>query len=88
MILVADLGGRCLFKRIDADELSAAAFIFELHNTFDKRKQSVILPATDILSGFPLGAPLPRKNVATEHTLTAKLLQPQSLGLLVAAVTR
>jgi len=88
VILVADLGGRCLFERIDADELSTAAFVFKLHNTFDKRELSVIFPTTDILSGFPLGAPLTRKNVATEHTLAAKLLQPQSLGLRVATVTR
>ena len=54
---------------IDADELSAAAFVFKLHNSLDKRKQSVILPTTDILSGFPLGTPLTRKNLPPAHAL-------------------
>jgi hypothetical protein len=73
------LRGGSLLKRIDANKLSGAAFVFKLNHAFDQRKQRVIFAATNVLSRLPLGASLPRKDVSTQDMLAPKLFQTQSL---------
>src|SRR6202012_4456476 len=53
-----------------------------------QREQGVVFTQTHVLAGMPFRAPLARKNVAGDHLLAAKNLDPQPLTVRVAAVTR
>jgi hypothetical protein len=70
-----------LLQWINADELAGATFVFKLDDAIDQCKQRIILAAADIVAGFPLGATLARDDVAAENSLTAKLLQAETLRL-------
>src|SRR5690242_7115923 len=77
-----------LLQGIDADELAGTALVLKLHHTVDQSKERVVLAAADVVAGFPLRAALTRDDVAAEYVLAAKFLEPQTLRLRVASVTR
>jgi hypothetical protein len=70
-----------LLQWINADELSGPALVFKFDNAVDQSEQRIILAATDVIPGFPLRATLARNDVATENSLTAKLLETEPLRL-------
>src|ERR1044072_8900167 len=77
-----------LLQWIKAHELAGAALVLKLDDAINQCEQRIILAATDIVAGFPLGAALARDDVAAENSFTAKLLETEPLRLRVATVTR
>src|SRR5215213_2517373 len=86
--VIRRLFGCSLRHRLYRYENAAFGFGTELDATGGQREQRVVLAKADIRSWMPLGAALPRNNVAGEHALAAKNLQSQPLAVGVAAVTR
>ena len=52
----------------------------------NQREQGVVLAAADALAGMELGAALPDEDLARTDLLAAEALDPQPLGVGVAAV--
>ena len=77
-----------LLNGINADELAGSAFIFKLHYSVNQREQRVVFAASNVVTGFPLGATLARNDVAAQNFLAAKLFQSQPLRLRIATITR
>ena len=77
-----------LLQWINADELAGAAFVLKLDDAIDQCEQRIILAPADVVAGFPPDAALASDDVAAENSLTAKLLETESLRLRVATVTR
>jgi hypothetical protein len=71
--------GSCLLQWINAYKFPATAFVFKFHDAVDQGKQRIVFPATDIVAGLPLGAPLSSYNVAAYHSFATELLETQSL---------
>src|SRR5262249_50674911 len=60
----------------------------KLDAAIDQREQGMVFTQTHVPAGVPFGAALARENVAGDHLLAAKNLDPQPLTVGVAAVTR
>src|SRR5215468_10194326 len=80
--------GRTLRHRIDRYVDATLGFGTELDFAVGEREQGVVLAEADILPRVPLGAPLARQDVASEHLFAAENLQAQALGMRIAAVAR
>src|SRR5262249_33660219 len=85
--VIRRLLGRSLRHREHRYEDPALGFGTELDATVGQREQRMVLAQADIGAGMPLGAPLPRNDVAGQHLLSAENLQPKPLAIRVAAVT-
>ena len=78
--LIGGLGGSY------ADEAAAAATVFKLDVTSDKREERVVLALTDVLSGLVLGAALANQNRAGVDELSAEAFYTEPLTVRIAAV--
>jgi hypothetical protein len=59
---------------VDTDELAFLAFILKSDEALDKREQSVVFTAPDVVARLPLGATLTRQNITAEYVLAAEFL--------------
>ena len=64
---------------VNADEFAFPAFIFEFNEAFDEGEQRVVLTTSDVFARFPFRSTLACKNIAAEHVLASKFLQPEPL---------
>src|SRR6267142_1125542 len=72
----------------DADVLSHAPAILELHESVDQGEQGIVPSQTDVVARLEACAALPNQDRATGDELSAVALHPQALGVAVAAVSR
>src|SRR6266581_4779952 len=72
----------------DADVLSHAPAILELHESVDQGEQGIVPSQTDVVARLEACAALPNQDRATGDELSAVALHPQALGVAVPAVSR
>jgi hypothetical protein len=75
-------------SRHHRDECAPALAFPELDAAIHHREQRVILAHADMAAGIPARAALPDDDVAGKDVFAAKLLDPESLALRVAAIAR
>ncbi len=68
------------------DELAQPTAIAELNRARHGRKQSVILPNTDVLAGLVASSALADYDGATRHELAREHFDTQALGIRIATV--
>ena len=73
---------------MDADEAAGMAFVFELHDAGDLRKERIVLADADVDAGLELGAALANKNRSAADELAAEAFHAQPLRVTVPAVSR
>src|SRR4051794_32577713 len=71
----------------DADD-AAAALVAELHGAGDQGEQRVVAAAADVVAGVEVGAALADQDLARVDLLATEALDPEPLGVGVAAVAR
>ena len=72
----------------DAHEATAVAFIPEIDDSVDFRKERVIASDADILAGVEARATLANDDRPTGHELTSEALDAQHLRLRIATIAR
>src|SRR5882672_9919301 len=72
----------------DADVLSHAPAILELHESVDQGEQGIVPSQTDVVARLEARAALPNQDRATGDELSSVPLHPQALGVAVPAVSR
>ena len=70
---------RGLFDRLNRNESSAVALVFEVHDAGDLREKRVVLSDADVVARFELRAALPDQNRSSRHKLARKTLHAQPL---------
>jgi hypothetical protein len=76
-----------LFDRLNRDESSRRALVFELNDAGNLREKRIVFADSDVEARFELRSALPYENGAAGHQLSCKALHAEPLRVTVAAVS-